>query len=1828
MRKFYLLTLTAVLSCLLGIPSMAQISAGDLEVLNTLYLETGGVDGKWNTSWSWDPNEESVIVDGSYSLPGVKLNALGFVTEIDVSGFGLQGALPSNFTPPDGVDALTKLKVINISNNPGLSGFISADFMKYLDNVEVLNISNVKVEGGLPDNINVLEKVTSINISSTGINELPTTIGDLPNLTSLNLSSNGITSLPASIYNLSKLSYLSLAYNKLSELPAAASTSTTTAMIDIRGNALDFCDIETFKQGFTNAVVLAAPQSLSLPKVVAHSSSIGETVSFEANVCGEGNSYQWYKADTKIEGATAAQLVLNNISKADAGIYRCVVSNSNAIGLTIESDKNVLVVLEDWAPDVTLTQVYEDVAKSFSLFNSFSSEQLSRLASVWEKNGSIALTIETQAENGIATVMDQNALYIRYMPDPDFFGNDEFVYKLTSGDEVNTGKVSFNVAAMNDKPVLTLLDQNDAPLSNPVFNVKYGETVSFKAVMDDSKDKDLASALEFKKVAASMGGEITYDPATQLATYQPKQNVNNTEIVVLMSSETGSNPLNSSQTIVRFNIEEVIQNTAPVANDFSTEVESGQVIRFNIPASDQESARSALQVKITAAPSNAAYFGWSGGVFTYKPRTDFTGSESFKFTVTDDKGAVSNEATVSINVTVPPVIELPAGQLSSYLDFRSVRYYNYYNTYVYYYRYARWYYRGRTYQYMGNTTQPSNVGYAIIAKRYANSYITVQYNPSVISAVRLYNGSIRVNYNYNFLYNLARSFGNGYNVVSYLDRYAGNFPIQVSHRDASTGRVIATQSLTLDANGGYTYYYNQMRYGGNRVYYYYGNEELNNPQEDLLAMEVDAFDTRFKSGFLEDPTPPEIPDSIMVEPTDSTIVEETDPFDNGGVAIAVSRDTVTVNYGEVTALSFLATSTSGQVNMEVVNQPGKGTLSDFAFSKFENEIKTTYAGNYEASANAEAVDSIVYKAFNDQDTVTQTKVIMIRKVKSPPTLAAIADQSINEDTELNIDLGIEDLDTPFDQLSIVTNVTASNNNFDVSVLDGNLKIVPPANFNGDALVEVNVIDPDEQQASASFTLSINPVNDAPVINVDSSYTIDYNQAFSLVVSASDTDGDELTFTALNVPAWLSFDAAGSLAGILSGTPLATDAGTYTLTLEASDGTTTAEQNFSITVNGPDVDTPPALTSPLLPVELDKAESTKTIDISTAFTDIDGDEISLSVTSNTNENWLSAQVTDGSLVLNVVDANYTGTAALTITAESNGLTTTALLSVFTTDNAPVVAGSLDNLDLWKNSEDISISLEGLVTDPDGDAITYSVASNSLPSMVSATVEGSTLTLSFAENKGGSAAIFIAGSAFGKSAEAGFIVNVKDAAPLLNTSVDAQVMYKNDSILVVDLENVFTDSDDPQVTVSLLELSKAGIIDVSIIENTAFITPVGTEYGTVEVTIQGKTNDKAVSHTFTVEVKDMAPKVNVPLEDQIIPKNSNAVEIDISTLFIDEDDPTVIASLLSLSDDTKATVSLSGNTLIVTPVAGMTGDFDITLRGTSAGKTIDYTFTVTLENKAPVVNEGPADQQVFKNSDALSFDLSNLFSDEDDDDLVISLGTVSNDDLIDASLNGNTLNISVAAGLSGSSEITILGVSGGDNISYTFTVEVQDRAPELISDIPAVQVNEDDAPFTITLSDYFSDPDGDALSYEVTSNTNTGLIVTSVSGGTLTLTFTADTYGVAELEITANAAGQSVKTTVSVDVKQKVGIDEATFGKQLSIYPNPVVDQLNIRWKGTSEISNVHFIVTDLAGRSVLKFHVDYLTPGQVTSIPMNEVSSGVYFLKVSSAQYGYNTQIVK
>jgi len=107
---------------------------------------------------------------------------------------------------------------------------------------------------------------------------------------------------------------------------------------------------------------------------------------------------------------------------------------------------------------------------------------------------------------------------------------------------------------------------------------------------------------------------------------------------------------------------------------------------------------------------------------------------------------------------------------------------------------------------------------------------------------------------------------------------------------------------------------------------------------------------------------------------------------------------------------------------------------------------------------------------------------------------------------------------------------------------------------------------DSEETAAAAAASPSSGTRAPTISGTPLTTVLQGTAYSFTPTASDPDGDTLTFSAQNLPSWASLSSS---TGRLSGTPTAAQVGTYSnIIISVSDGTASATlAAFSIQVVG-------------------------------------------------------------------------------------------------------------------------------------------------------------------------------------------------------------------------------------------------------------------------------------------------------------------------------------------------------------------------------------------------------------------------------------------------------------------------------------------------------------------------------------------------------------------------------------------------------------------------------------------------------------------------------------
>ncbi len=168
---------------------------------------------------------------------------------------------------------------------------------------------------------------------------------------------------------------------------------------------------------------------------------------------------------------------------------------------------------------------------------------------------------------------------------------------------------------------------------------------------------------------------------------------------------------------------------------------------------------------------------------------------------------------------------------------------------------------------------------------------------------------------------------------------------------------------------------------------------------------------------------------------------------------------------------------------------------------------------YTPNANTNGMDSFTFKVHDGlTDSNTATVSITVNPLSDPP----IADPkmvSTNEDTPVTDQLTGMDPDgmpVTFEKLTNPANGTVTVNS------NGQFTYTPNTNYHGTDSFTFRVSDGQDVSSPATVTIEVLSVNDAPVAN-DQTVTVAKDGSKEITLTASDADGDTLSYTVTSGP---------------------------------------------------------------------------------------------------------------------------------------------------------------------------------------------------------------------------------------------------------------------------------------------------------------------------------------------------------------------------------------------------------------------------------------------------------------------------------------------------------------------------------------------------------------------------------------------------------------------------------------------------------------------------------------------------------------------------------------
>jgi uncharacterized repeat protein (TIGR01451 family) len=256
------------------------------------------------------------------------------------------------------------------------------------------------------------------------------------------------------------------------------------------------------------------------------------------------------------------------------------------------------------------------------------------------------VTVTSDPSNG-STIVNTTTGEIQYTPDTNFHGSDSFTYTVDDNDGATSNEATVNITVgdVNDPPntpnkpagSITIKKGKSSSYSTNTTDPDIGDQVRFRFDWGDGTISTwtdwVNSSQSASKTKSWTKGGIYNVKAQAEDTHGALSNWSSSLQVTVSSGGSGNQP--------------------PIAIDdsASTNIETAVWIDVLDNDDDIDGTLDPSTVTITSGPSNGnTTINIITGEVKYKPNADFNDSDGFTYTVDDNDGATSNEATVTIIV--------------------------------------------------------------------------------------------------------------------------------------------------------------------------------------------------------------------------------------------------------------------------------------------------------------------------------------------------------------------------------------------------------------------------------------------------------------------------------------------------------------------------------------------------------------------------------------------------------------------------------------------------------------------------------------------------------------------------------------------------------------------------------------------------------------------------------------------------------------------------------------------------------------------------------------------------------------------------------------------------------------------------------------------------------------------------------------------------------------------------------------------------------------------------------------------------------------------------
>ncbi|MDW1872048.1 tandem-95 repeat protein, partial [Vibrio sp. Vb0598] len=703
-------------------------------------------------------------------------------------------------------------------------------------------------------------------------------------------------------------------------------------------------------------------------------------------------------------------------------------------------------------------------------------------------------------------------------------------------------------------------------------------------------------------------------------------------------------------------------------------------------------------------------------------------------------------------------------------------------------------------------------------------------------------------------------------------------------------------------------------------------------------------------------------------------------------------------------------------------------------------------------------------------------------------------------------------------VSLDTNNGPANGTVSVNP-DGSVTYTPNDNYHGtDSFTYI--VTSGGVSESTTVNVDVTPVNDAPVATNDNAVT-DEDTPVTIDVLPNDTDidGDKLSIESASVP-----ETQGTVEivdGKLVFTPAENFHGDAEITYTITDGALTDQATVNVTVNA--VNDTPVVESNIADQTLAEDFTPYSIDLNTAFSDVDNadGELTFSVSGNSN---IQVAIVNG-IATFTPTADWNGSETLTFTATDPSGESVSQTVNFTV--APVADIESDRATVV---EDTPTIIKVLGNDTfEGDDKVVSLDTNNGPAngTVSVNPDGS-VTYTPNDNYHGADSFTYIVTSGGVSEST--TVNV-DVTPVNDAPVakDDTAVTDEDTPVTIDVLPNDTDIDGDKLSIDSASVpSDQGTVEI--VDGKLVFTPAENFHGNAEITYtvtDGALTDQATVNVAVNAVND-TPMVESNIADQALAEDFTPYSIDLNTAFSDVDNVDGDLSF-SVSGNSNIQVAIVNGIATFTPTADWNGSEALTFTATDpSGESVSQTVNFTV---APVADIVADNATVVEDTPTIINVLGN--DTFEGDDKVVSLDTNNGPANGTVSVNPDgSVTYTPNDNYHGADSFTYIVTSGGVSESTTVNVDVTP-----VNDAPVANddtaVTDEDTPVTIDVLPNDTDIDGDTLSIQSASVPETQGTVEIVDGK-LVFTPAENFHGDAEITYTVTDGALTDQAKVAVTV----------------------------------------------------------------------------------------------